>query len=138
MLGSLKFYVNDIICIKCKHTEHDCNITFMDHPRLLFLVIKRYSFENNQTNMILDPINVLHDMIIDNVKYELLAVVHHHRSKDGSTGSKHYTCTVKYLDYFHINDSIVETHKSNELNNSRTAYLVIYRRIGHVGYTHAM
>ena len=73
-----------------------------------------------------NPINVNKNMNIDNVNYELLAVIHHHRTQDNK--GRHYTCTVQYKEYYHCNDSIVTIQNMEELVKSTTAYLIIYRK----------
>ena len=68
-------------------------------------------------------------MYIDNIKYELLAVIHHHRTQKGDNQTRHYTSTVKYLHYFHINDSIVELQREEDLDMSQTGYIILYRQL---------
>ena len=70
------------------------------------------------------PVKISREIFFDNTRYELISVIHHHRNRN----TRHYTSTVKYLKYFHINDSVVQYQQFEDLDKSKTAYLVMYRQ----------
>ena len=92
----------------------------------------RYTYENGITKMNKVPVKISSEISFDNTNYELISVIHHHRNQN----SRHYTSTVKYLRYYHVNDSVVECQKLEDLEKSQSAYLVMYRQTTKLSITH--
>ena len=103
-LTILKSVQNRGKCNKCNNSSYNINVSFTDHPRILCLLLMRYTYENGITKMNKVPVKISSEISFDNTNYELISVIHHHRNQS----SRHYTSTVKYLRYYHINDSVVE------------------------------
>ena len=122
--NSLEYVENRGICDGCSNINYTRKAHFTDHPRILCLLIKRYTYENGMTNMNSVPVKISREMFFDDTRYELISVIHHHRNRN----TRHYTSTVKYLKYFHINDSVVQYQQFEDLDKSKTAYLVMYRQ----------
>ena len=122
--SSLTYDVNKGSCNGCGNKLFTCKVNFTDHPRILCLLVLRYTYENGTTAMNFAPVNISTEMIFDSTKYELLSVIHHHRSDI----TRHYTSTVKYLKYFHIDDYIVTDQQTKDLEKSQSAYLIMYRQ----------
>lgn len=121
---SLESIENRGTCECCGNYQYTRKVYFTDHPRILCLLIMRYTYENGMTNMNSVPVKISREMLFDNTRYALISVIHHHRTQN----TRHYTSTVKYLKYFHINDSVVEYQQIEDLDKSQSAYLVMYRQ----------
>jgi ubiquitin C-terminal hydrolase len=81
---------------------------------------------------VIKPVKISTEISFDNTNYELISVIHHHRNQN----TRHYTSTVKYLKYYHVNDSVVEYQKLGDLEKSQTAYLVMYKQTSKLSITH--
>lgn len=122
--NSLKDEVDQINCSNCGNKTHASIVSFTDHPRILCFLILRYTYENGATNMNFAPINVLTEFTFCNVKYNLLSIIHHHRNNN----FRHYTSTVHYENYFHIDDSVVNNQRMDDLGKSHSAYIIMYKQ----------
>ena len=132
LVTSLKSVENRGRCNNCNNSSYNINVSFTDHPRILCLLVMRYTYENGITKMNKVPVKISSEISFDNTNYELISVIHHHRNQN----SRHYTSTVKYLRYYHVNDSVVECQKLEDLEKSQSAYLVMYRQTTKLSITH--
>ena len=132
LVASLKSKENRGNCTNCKNSSYNLSVNFTDHPRILCLLIMRYTYENGITKMNSVPVKISTEISFDNTNYQLISVIHHHRNQN----TRHYTSTVKYLKYYHCNDSVVEYQKLGDLEKSQTAYLVMYKQTSKLSITH--
>ena len=109
-------------CLKCKKDrQHICNIEIKELPKVLIIVLKRF----DKRTKITAPVSLEKVIKLNNYKYKLLSIIHHH----GKTkNSGHYTTSAVYSDMFHCDDNKVTVHEYSTLSASSTAYVALYRK----------
>uniref|UniRef100_A0A4W6CN72 USP domain-containing protein n=1 Tax=Lates calcarifer TaxID=8187 RepID=A0A4W6CN72_LATCA len=128
---------NKMFCNQCKKKQDadiDCEMT--QNPEILTLLLKRFTFDYKWDCYIklhceVDVPQTLH---IENCEYDLYALVHHF----GNLSGGHYTAEIKSFEtgeWYHFNDDTVDRvrqplfRSGNTSAKSRTAYLLMYRRV---------
>ena len=111
-----------MFCLKCKKDrQHICNIDIKELPRVLIIVLKRFDKRSKVTL----PVCLEKAIKINQCKYKLLSIIHHH----GVTkNSGHYTASTMYRQLFHCDDDKVSIQEHQSLSASTTAYVALYRK----------
>ncbi|XP_041636051.1 ubiquitin carboxyl-terminal hydrolase 17-like protein D [Cheilinus undulatus] len=126
-----KVYCNH--CNKKHNAKFGCEIT--QHPEILTLLLKRFSFDNKhqcyvKLHCVVEVPETLH---MKNCTYDLYALVHH----CGDLTGGHYTSHIKSFEtqgWYHFNDDVVKGVRqslfgeSGKCLKSSTAYLLMYRK----------
>ena len=107
-------------CLNCKtFSEHLETTKIINHPKVFRLVLLRFdnSLHKIDKNIKLNP-----NLNIFGINFKLTCTINHHGN---SIRNGHYTSTVKYNSWWHINDNDVSPASTNfDYNN--TAYLAFY------------
>ena len=106
-------------------TEHSELLEFEELPRLLFVMVKRYSFNSivrkNSSFIIIND-----EIKINGQVYDHSATIYHHGE---TTSSGHYTSKILYTNAAYICDdlkvSVVDSIKNEQ---SKSCYLIVYLR----------
>ena len=110
-------------CIKCnKYGDHLEKIKILSHPKVLRLVLLRFG---NSLQKIDKQIQIDPELNIFGIQYQLTGIINHHGN---SIRNGHYTATVRYNSWWHVNDNNVNPAPSNCFQNNSTAYLAFYRQ----------
>ena len=125
---ALKDYCFDSQCSHCNSVcKHFISCTIYDHPRVLFLLIDRYTQSSSyaRARRDLGRIFVEHDINLFGNKYELSGIVLHLGT---TVNSGHYIAYIKRDGYWFIcNDTNVQSVKSLP-DPSGEAYLLFYTK----------
>jgi ubiquitin C-terminal hydrolase len=110
-------------CIKCnKYGDHLEKIKILSYPKVLRLVLLRFG---NSLQKIDKQIKIDPALNIFGIQYQLTGIINHHGN---SIRNGHYTATVRYKSWWHVNDNNVNPAPSNCFQNNSTAYLAFYRQ----------
>ena len=110
-------------CVQCNtYGNHVEKIVMLSHPKVLRLVIMRFS---NTLQKINTKININPVLNIFGKQLQLLSSINHHGT---SIRNGHYTATVKYNSWWHVNDNDVRPASLNCFKDNNTAYLVFFRQ----------
>ena len=107
-------------CLNCKtFSEHLETTKIINHPKVFRLVLLRF---DNSLHKIDKSIKLNPNLNIFGINFKLTCTINHHGN---SIRNGHYTSTVKYNSWWHINDNDVSPASTNfDYNN--TAYLAFY------------
>ena len=114
------------LCNTCiSNTYHLEESSFEQFPNILVVLIKRFSFDyisrKNKTE-----VKVQTQLGISSERYELLGSIHHHGT---SSRSGHYTSQIYYTNVAYACNDCRIGQISPVDENSKSAYLVFYKRI---------
>ena len=81
--------------------------------------------ETTEANALDKQIKIDPALNIFGIQYQLTGIINHHGN---SIRNGHYTATVRYKSWWHVNDNNVNPAPSNCFQNNSTAYLAFYRQ----------
>lgn len=110
-------------CSYCKmDTCHIQNKQFLQPPKYLNIIVNRFGYNNNK-NRAMVPLDRI--VMLCHYRFDLHAVIDHHGY---SIDSGHYTASVVCCNkLFYCNDNRIISRDINDMQNSSTAYMILYK-----------
>ena len=108
-----------------ENTNHSETLEFEELPKILFVVVNRYSIDSrsskNESFIIIN-----NQMIINGHIFDHIATIYHHGCL---TSSGHYTSKLSYTNTCYIcDDHNVSTSDIMHIEQSKSCYIVLYAR----------